>query len=62
MNIYEMSQWIRDNDNSENRRWTSVVDFLQMQHLTGRISSEDVFYMYKDIMVGILQTASFEGY
>lgn len=57
MNIYDMLHFIRTNDRSG--VFASLAEFLIGQHATGRIESEDLFYMYQEIMIDIIKNMSY---
>lgn len=61
MNIYEMIAWIRQNDSSFGRVQTQIADFLQTQHMCRRIESEAFFFMLKDLMINVINSAPYSS-
>lgn len=53
MNIYEMLDFIRKYDYLGT--YTCTADFLNTQYINGRVESENLFYMFKDLMVELIQ-------
>ena len=60
MNIYEMLHWIRQFDPDPHKEFTAIADYLNDQHLRGRIEAYDLFHMYKEMMVTIIQMTSYD--
>ena len=59
MNIYEMLDFIRKNDNSDGRAFTHTADFLMKQHANGALDSEDLFNMYRELMITMVTCLSY---
>jgi len=59
MNIYDMLKWIREWDSSEGKYLIHIGDFLLDQHISGNISSEKLFYFYKDLMIIVINKLNF---
>jgi len=59
MNIYEMMKFIRENDNSPGWWMTAAIDFLNNQHLCSVITSEAFFYMLRNMVSGIIGSATY---
>ena len=62
MNIYETLDWIRKNDTSTGHHRAKTAEFLNKQYMSGRISSEDLFYMYKELQIGVIENVPYHSY
>lgn len=60
LNVYDMIDFIRKTDSPGGRR-TYTADFLNTQYTTGRLDSEDFWYMLRDLMYEILALSSYNS-
>lgn len=59
MNVNDMLDFIRKNDNSDGNVFTYTADFLMGQHLMGRLNDENLWHMLRDIMILIVTCSSY---
>lgn len=60
MNIYDMLKFIRKHDHSAGNAYAYTADFLMAQYTRGVLESEDLFNMFRELMITIVCCISYE--